>query len=301
MTSIRANNITLEYETFGRSADPALVLIIGFGMQMTAWPDKFCQDLADQGFYVVRLDNRDTGLSQKFAAYGEPEMIRAFARLTAGEPFEAPYSEVDMADDVAGLLEALDIRQAHIAGMSMGGRIAQRLALGYPDRVASLVIMMSTSGAPGLPEGDPAVREILFSEPDDPDSRQSVIELGVRIQKAMRGSGFAFDEAGFVNRLERDLERCPDIDGYRRNLLGMRAAPPFHEQLAGISVPTLVLHGREDPVLPFAAGEDVAARIPGARLKIIEGWGHEVFSGDVHPILIEAISRHCLSSDHQTN
>jgi len=297
MTSVEANNITIEYETFGRPADPALLLIIGFGMQMTAWPDQFCRDLADEGFHVIRLDNRDTGLSQKFADYGEPEMIEAFAQLTAGEPFDAPYSEADMADDVGGLLEALDIRQAHVAGMSMGGRIAQRLALRHPDRVASLVVIMSTSGAPGLPEGDAAVREVLFSEPDDPDSRQSVIELGVRIQKAMRGSGFAFDEAGFTDRLARDLERSPDIDGYRRNLLGMRAAPPFYEQLAEISVPTLVLHGRDDPVLPFAAGEDVAARIPGAKIKIIDGWGHEVFSGDVHPILIEAISRHCLGTD----
>jgi len=295
MTAITANGIRLEYEAFGERRDPALVLIIGFGLQLTAWPEALCQGLADRGLYVIRFDNRDTGLSQKFSSFGADDLAQAFAGLGQGRAVEAPYSEEDLADDVAGLLDALDLARAHVGGMSMGGRIAQRLALRHPQRVASLIAMMSTSGDPALPEGDAEVRKILFSAPDDPTSLQSIIDLSLRIHRAIRGPRFGFDEDGFRRRVEQDLARCPDIEGYTRNMLGMAVAPPYHQRLGEISVPTLVLHGSADPVLPPAAGQDIAQRISDAELTIIDGWGHEVFSPDLAPLLIDAIAQHCLA------
>ncbi len=295
MTAVTANGIGIEYETFGARRDPALVLIIGFGLQLTAWPVALCQGLAARGLYVIRFDNRDTGLSQKFDGFGAAEMARAFAGLAAGRPVDAPYSEEDMADDVAGLLDALDIRRAHVGGMSMGGRIAQRVALRHPERLASLIAMMSTSGDPALPEGDAEVRKILFSAPDDANSLASIIDLSLRIHRAIRGTRFVFDEDGFRRRVEQDLARCADITGYTRNMLAMAIAPPFHHRLGEIAVPTLVLHGSADPVVPPAAGQDIANRIEQAEMTVIEGWGHEVFSPQLAPILIDAIARHCLA------
>lgn len=293
MTSITANGIRLEYDTFGDPGDPALVLIIGFGLQMTAWPAALCRGLAGRGFQVIRFDNRDTGLSEKFAAFGTADLAAAFARLGEGGAVEAPYSEEDMADDVAGLLDALGIARAHICGMSMGGRIAQRVALRHPERVASLTVMMSTSGDPGLPAGDAAVREILFSAPEDPDSLPAIVELSLKIYRAVRGTGFDYDAGAFRRQVEQDLARSADIEGYQRTMLGMAASPAFYHRLGEVAAPTLVLHGSDDPVLPPAAGQDVADRIPGARMTIIEGWGHEVFAKDLAPLLIEAIADHC--------
>ncbi len=291
MPLIAANGIGLEYEEFGDPSDPALLLIIGFGLQLTGWPVAMCQGLADRGYRVIRFDNRDTGLSQKFDEHGIPDLEAAFAAAAAGEPVAGPYTEEDMADDAAALLMALGIDKAIVGGMSMGGRIAQRLAIRHPELVAGLVVMMSTSGAPGLPSGDGEVHQVLFEAPD-PTNRDSIVDLGLRIFAALRSPGFEADPEDYRRKLNDDLDRSMYLDGYSRNLLAMVAAPPFHENLKNLSVPTLVLHGADDLVIPAAAGEDVAARIPGAKLNIVEGWGHEVFSPGVSPMLIDAISQH---------
>ncbi len=292
MSRVAANGVSLEYEEFGDPAHPALLLIIGFGLQMTGWPVDLCRGLAAKGFRVVRFDNRDTGLSQKFDAYGVPDLVAASAAAAAGKHVEASYTEDDMADDAAGLLRVLGIERAVVGGMSMGGRIAQRMALRHPELISGLAIMMSTSGAPGLPAGDERVRQVLFEAPEDPTDRDCIIDLGLRIFQAIRSPGFDADLEDFRRKLNADLDRTMYLEGYARNLLAMIAAPPFHEDLDDISAPTLVLHGSDDLVIPAAAGADIAARIPGAELRVVEGWGHEVFSPGVAPVLIDAISTH---------
>jgi pimeloyl-ACP methyl ester carboxylesterase len=293
MTAITVNGINLEYEAFGDPADPAIVLIIGFGLQLTGWPVAFCQGLAARGFYVVRFDNRDTGLSHKFADFGAPDLAAAMAQKMAGEAVTAPYTQVDMADDVAALIGALGHGPAHIAGMSMGGILTQRLAIKHPDVVRSATVMMSTTSDPALPPMDPATQAVLFSAPEDPEDAESVVALGLKIYATLRGSRFDYEVEDYANRIRSDLKRSPDLLGYGRNLLAGIAAPAYHEHVRDITAPTLVLHGDEDPLFPVLVAENTASNISGARLEIISGWGHEVYSPSLAPLMIEAIAGHC--------
>jgi len=293
MTAITVNGINLEYETFGEPSDPAIVLVIGFGLQLTGWPEAFCAGLAGRGFHVVRFDNRDTGLSQKFADFGVPDLAAAMAQKMAGETVDAPYTQVDMADDVAGLITGLGLGPTHVAGMSMGGILTQRLAIAHPDVVRSATVMMSTTNHPSLPPMDPAVQAVLFSAPDDPEDPESVVELGLKIYAALRGKGFDYDIDSYADRIRSDLERSPDLLGYGRNLLAGIAAPAYHEHVNQIKAPTLVLHGDEDPLFPVEVAQFTADNIPGSRLEIIKGLGHEVYSPDLAPVMIDAIAGHC--------
>jgi len=293
MTAITANGIRLEYEAFGNRRDPAIVLVIGFGLQLTGWPTAFCEGLADCGYYVVRFDNRDTGLSQKFTDFGAPDLAAATAQRMAGDVVAAPYTQVDMAADVAALISGLELGPAHVAGMSMGGQITQRLAINHSDVVRSIVIMMSTSGHPSLPPMNPATQAILFSAPEDPADPESVVALGLKIFAAIRGSGFDYDPQQYADQIRSDLKRSPDLLGYGRNLLASIAAAPFYSDLDRITAPALVLHGDEDPLFPVVVAEDTTARIPGARLEIIRGQGHEVYPPSLAPLMIEAITGHC--------
>jgi pimeloyl-ACP methyl ester carboxylesterase len=292
MTAITANGIRLEYEGFGDPADPALVLVIGFGLQLTGWPVAFCEGLAAQGFHVIRFDNRDTGLSEKFADH-MPNPAAAAAQQAAGEPVDAPYSQTDMAADVAGLITALGLGKAHVVGMSMGGMITQRVMLEHPELVRSGVVMMSSTNDPSLPQMDPATRTVLFSAPDDPADPESVVVLGLKIFNALRGSGFESDLDAYAEQIRSDFKRSPDLLGYARNLVAGFAAAPLYNRVNGIAVPTLVLHGDEDPLFPVAVAEQMTAVIPGASLRIVEGWGHEIFAPSLAPVLIEAIAGHC--------
>jgi pimeloyl-ACP methyl ester carboxylesterase len=294
MTAITANGIKLEYESFGNPADPAIVLVIGFGLQLTGWPIAFCEGLALRGFHVVRFDNRDTGLSQKFAEFGPADLAAGMAQKMSGEAVTAPYTHVDMADDLAGLITGLELGPAHVAGMSMGGIITQHLAINHPDVLRSATIMMSTTGDPSLPPMDPATQAVLFSAPDDPDDPESIVALGLKIFAAIRGSGFAYDPDDYADRIRNDLKRSPDLLGYGRNLLAGIAAPAYHDKVGQIKAPTLVLHGDEDPLFPVAVAEHTAAAIPGARLEIIKGQGHEVYPASLASLMIEAIAGHCL-------
>jgi pimeloyl-ACP methyl ester carboxylesterase len=293
MTEIQSNGIRLEYDDAGRATDPAIVFIIGFGLQLIAWPQAMVDGLVEAGFRVIRFDNRDTGLSQRFPDAGLPDVASVFAARTAGLPFEYAYDENDMADDVADLIAGLGLSSAHIVGMSMGGRIAQRLALRQPERVTSLTAMMTSSGDSKLPSGDPEVMATLMTPPKDPSSRQSYVSNGMKIAKALKSPGFKFDAKAVRRGLEAAFDRSPGIDGYMRNMVAMIAAPPFHYTLAEIKTPTLVLHGDVDPVLPVAHAEDLVRRIRSARLHLIEGWGHEVQSPDMIPLLVEVIADHC--------
>jgi len=265
MPHVHANGIDIEYETFGDSTSDPLLLIMGFGRQMIAWPDAFCAALADRGFHVIRYDNRDVGLTT----------------LTS-----APYTIDDMADDAAGLLSALGFTAAHVVGASMGGAIAQSLAIRRPEMVLSLTSIMSGPGRLDQAGSDPEVLRRI-AEPPVAD-RAAAIERAVRIARAV-GSPRMFDEARARDAATRAWERNPSYDGLERQRRAMAASGDRTEALRAIRVPALVIHGELDPLVSVSAGRRTAAAIPGARLVTVSGMGHDL-PKPVWPLVIDAIA-----------
>lgn len=284
----KANGIEIEYETAGDPKNPALLLVMGLGGQLTVWPDAFFQGLAAQGFFVIRYDNRDTGLSTDFDAAGLPNMADAMAKLMAGQPIDAPYTLNDLAADAIGLLDALGIQRAHMVGMSMGGMIVQILAAKYEQRCRSMVSIMSTSGRRGLPTGNPQTLAMLMAQPASLE-RESLVELGLKVRHALSGGGYAEPEADMRAFVERNVDRRYYPQGASRHYLAVLASGDRVELLKTITVPTLVLHGEGDPLIPVEAGRDVAALVPGARIETFPGWGHN-FPAGLLPTLIDRLA-----------
>jgi pimeloyl-ACP methyl ester carboxylesterase len=274
MPKVKANGIEIEYDTIGNPASPALLLIMGLGGQLIHWDRDFCRQLADKGLFVIRYDNRDTGLSTKFEAAGVPDMSAIIQALMQGQSIDTPYSVNDMADDAAGLLDALDIKKAHICGCSMGGMIAQSFAIRYPQRVLSLISIYSTTGNPALPPPQAEGMEALMTPP--PTERQAYIEYNVKTMKALAGSGFAFDEQFIRSISARAFDRAFYPQGVARQMAAVMVQENRKAALASVTVPTLVIHGTADPLLPPEHGRDTADAIPGAQLKLIEGMGHDL-------------------------
>ncbi len=274
MTKAKANNIEIEYETFGDPLDKPLLLIVGLGSQLIHWDEEFIKTLTDRGFYVIIFDNRDIGLSTRCEEAGEPDLMGAIMAVQQGEPVEAPYSLDDMADDAVGLLDALDIEKTHICGGSMGGMIAQTIAYRHPSRVLSLTSIMSTTGNPDLPQMTPEVQQVFYTPV--PPERDAVIENSIRVGKFIYGSGFPYNEEKHRALAGRVFDRCFYPAGVERHLLAIMAQGNWKEKLSAIEVPTLVIHGREDPLFPFEAGKDTAEAIPGSKLIIIDGMGHSL-------------------------
>ena len=291
MARIKANGIEIEYETAGSKSDPALLLIMGLGGQLTIWPDAFFEGLARQGFYVIRYDNRDTGLSTDFGSWGVPNLMEAFGKLMAGKKLEAPYVLNDMAADAVGLLDALGIERAHIVGISMGGMIAQIVAAQYPQRTRSLVSTMSTSGRPGLPQGKPEALSMLTAQPEGP-SREQRVAHGIKVRRAIAGAGYPIPESEARAFVERNVDRRWYPEGGARQYLAILASGDRVEMLKGIKVPTLVLHGEDDPLLPVECGRDVARLVPAAKIETFPGWGHDLPGGFL-PTLIDRIAGFC--------
>jgi pimeloyl-ACP methyl ester carboxylesterase len=281
---IKANGIDIEVEDTGGAGRPVVLLIMGLGMQLVAWPPAMVQALVDAGYRVVRLDNRDIGLSQKFERLGQPNLIWESLKYKLGLPVKAPYSLHDMAADALAVLDALDVGKAHVVGVSMGGMIAQRLALAAPQRVASLTSIMSSSGARGLPQARPEVLRVLLSRPAGKDM-VSVTDHYVKLFKAIGSPGFPTDDAELRERITAAARRSFYPAGTLRQMVAIVADTRRAAQLATLRVPTLVIHGKADPLVPFACGEDTARRIPGARLVGIEGMGHDLPTGVVERIL----------------
>ena len=275
MARITANGIEIEYEEAGKRGAPAILLVHGLGAQLTLWPDDFVERLAFHGFHVVRYDNRDIGLSQKFDSYGVPRLPALTARVMAGERIEAPYLLSDMAADGMALAEALDLGRPHVVGVSMGGMIAQHMAGDFPARVASLTSIMSSSGRPGLPQGDPQVMSLLLSPPAASD-RETVVSHGIRLRKAIAGPSFLESQSTLRTLVERNFDRSYHPQGAARQYNAILASGSRVKLLKGIKAPTLVIHGSDDPVVPVEAGRDTAALVPGARLEEIEGMGHDL-------------------------
>lgn len=276
---VRANGIAIEVESRGASEAPPFLLIRGLGTQLIHWPDALLDALVARGFRVVVFDNRDAGLSRKFD----------------GAPSPA-YSIADMAADAVGVLDALGIERAHVAGISMGGMIAQVMAAEWPGRCRSLASIMSSSGAPGLPGPTPEALDALLSRPEDPTDRACVIAHAMRTQRVFESPRFAPTDDELRTLVAAAFDRCHCPDGVARQLAAVIASGDRSEQLARIAVPTLVVHGADDPLVPIAAGEDTASRIPGARFERIEGMGHDVTRTNA-PILAELLAGHALAAD----
>jgi pimeloyl-ACP methyl ester carboxylesterase len=274
------------YETFGDSADPPLLLVMGLGGQAISWPDEFCQGFVDRGFFVIRFDNRDVGLSGR--ASGTPDPFAVMAAAAQGERVDAPYLLTDMADDAFALLDALGIGAAHVAGASMGGMIAQTMAITHPERVLTLTSIMSTTGQPDVGQADPEVLSVLL-EPPAAD-REAVIEQAVRRVKAI-GSPDQLDETRVREAAGAAYDRAFDPNGVVRQLTAVLASGSRAEGLASVTVPTLVIHGSADRLVNPSGGQRTAELVAGAQLELIEGMGHDL------PVvfwsrIIEVVTRH---------
>ena len=285
---IKANGIDIEVEDTGPGAGgaerPAVLLIMGLGMQLVAWPPAVVQLLVDAGYRVIRFDNRDIGLSQHFDQLGAPNLLWAGLKHRLGWNVQAPYSLHDMARDSIGVLDALGIAKAHVVGVSMGGMIAQRVALAAPERVQSLTSIMSSSGARELPQADPRIMKVLFSRPAN-GSRDAIVAHYVRLYQAIGSPAFPTDEAELRQRIAMGVARNYHPAGTMRQMVAIAADTTRAQELALIAKPTLVLHGEADPLVPFAHGQDTAQRIPKAQFLPIDGMGHDLPPGVIERLL----------------
>ncbi len=277
-----ANGLTLCYQTFGDKDATPLVLIMGLGAQMVLWDDGFCESLAARGFYVVRFDNRDVGKSSKVSA-PPPDLMKVFSGL---EPLKAPYTLDDMALDTVGLMDALGIKQAHIVGASMGGMIAQIVAIKFPERVKTLTSIMSTTGEPGLPPPQPDVMAAMMAPP--PLTADAFIEANVRVWRLLRNHSDPAEEANDRVRAARVAARGLNPPGGARQMAAILASGSRRDALAGVKAPTLVIHGADDPLVPVAGGRATASAIPGAKLLVLNRMGHTLPRA-VWPEVVEAI------------
>jgi pimeloyl-ACP methyl ester carboxylesterase len=281
---VAANGLSLEVEDTGEAGRPAVLLVMGLGMQLVAWPLSFVQALHDAGLRVVRFDNRDIGLSQKLDSLGVPNLMWESVKHRLGLPVRAPYSVADMAADALGVLDALGIARAHVVGVSMGGMIAQRIALAAPQRVRSLTSIMSSSGARHLPGPRAHVLQALLSRPQG-RGEAAIVAHYVKLFRAIGSPGFPLDDQQLRERILVGARRNYHPAGTARQMAAIAADARRADELARIQAPTLVIHGKDDPLVPFACGQDTARRIPGARLVAIEGMGHDLPPGVVERIL----------------
>jgi len=288
MTQVEANGIKIEYETFGEPDSPALLLIIGIIGQLTFWDEKLCQQLAQQGHYVIRFDNRDAGLSSKIEEAGVPDIMQTIKAQMNGEAINPPYTIEDMADDAVGLLDTLGIEKAHICGMSMGGMIAQTIAINYPKRVLSLISIYSKTGDPQEPQPEPEARKILLTSP--PEERKAYIEHGIKLFSTISGPGFPYDEKWLRNFVAQSYDRAFNPEGTARQFVAILAQKNRRPELKSLSAPALIIHGSDDPLVLVEGGKNTAADIPGAELMIIDGMGHDLPHGGAWPQIIDAIA-----------
>lgn len=282
MAQAIANGIQIEYETFGNPADPTLLLVMGLGAQMLLWDEAFCEQLASRGFHVIRYDNRDTGLTTKCEGGPDPDIAKAMA----GDHSTASYTLDDMAADAAGLLGALGIEKAHIVGASMGGMIVQAMAINHPGRVLSMCSIMSTTGNREVGQATPEAMGALMAPP--PTTREEAIARGIESWKVIGGKGFPYDEAKVAARTGRAFDRCHYPIGIARQMVGIMASGDRTAALANVTAPTVVIHGADDPLVTLSGGEATANAIPGARLVVVAGMGHDMPEG-AWPQIIDAI------------
>jgi pimeloyl-ACP methyl ester carboxylesterase len=288
-----ANGITIAYETIGDNGAPPLLLVMGLGMQLVAWDDELCRLLADRGFLVIRFDNRDVGLSTKFAGAGSVSVQDIVMRNLRS----APYTLQDMAADSAGLLDALGHSSAHLVGVSLGGMIAQTLAIQRPARVRSLTSVMSTTGNPNVGQPTPAAALALVTLPRG-DDLDAAMEHGLDAFRVI-GSPGLFDEPYMRGRIEVSYRRDHDPTASIRQLAAILVSGDRTDALRNLCVPTLVIHGDADSLISVTGGEATAAAIPGARLLVVPGMGHDL-NRAFWPVLVDAIAAHATEAEQRS-
>ena len=290
MPNVTANGIQIEYETFGEPSSPALLLIVGLGGQLIFWDEALCQELARGGLYVIRFDNRDVGLSSKLEDAGVPNVMNIIQTLMQGKTLTPPYTIEDMADDAVGLLDALGIEKAHICGISMGGMIAQAIVIRHPERALSLISIYSTTGNPELPQPKPEAMEVALTPP--PEEREASIEFSVKFFRTIAGPGFPFDEEWHRDKAAQAYDRAFYPEGVVRQLAAILAQENRKPALASVTLPALIIHGADDPLVPVECGRDTADAIPGAEFMVIDGMGHDLPHGGAWPQIVDAILAH---------
>jgi pimeloyl-ACP methyl ester carboxylesterase len=279
----RANGIEIVYEEFGEATDPTMLLVMGLGVQMLGWDERFCRLLAERGFRVVRFDNRDVGRSTKVAGGPRPDVMAA----AAGDFSSASYTLDDMADDCAALLDHLGVAAAHVTGASQGGMIAQTLAIRHPQRVMSLASIMSSTGERAVGQPHPEAIPRLLSRP--PGDREGYVEWVRETWRVIGSPGFQADDEALRRRARATFDRGIHPEGTARQLVAVLASGDRTQELAGVDVPTVVIHGTDDVLVDVSGGKATAAAIPGAELVLVEGMGHDL-PPQLWPRLVELIA-----------
>lgn len=294
MTQIQSGKVLLEYDTFGDSAGRPLLLIMGLGAQMIAWREEFCELLADAGHYVIRFDNRDCGLSEKFGHLGIPNALEVQAAYAHGEAVSVPYSLSDMAEDAFALLDALGMERAHVCGASMGGMIAQTMAILNEARLLSLISIMSATGNPEMVMSEPEAFAAILSPPGK--TRDEAIKRSVEVGEIIGSPELLdpYDER--VLRAARAIDRSFYPEGVSRQMSAVAASGNRRPALQALSLPTLVIHGEKDRLVLPACGRDTHEAISGSRLLMVDGMGHDLPQAR-WPVIVEAITELTSSSE----
>jgi pimeloyl-ACP methyl ester carboxylesterase len=271
-----ANGVALEVEDHGSPNGEPLLLIMGLGMQLLGWPDGFVAQLVARGFRVIRFDNRDIGLSQRYDHLGVPNLALDALRHFTGLRVKSPYTLADLADDSAALIEALGLPSAHVCGASMGGMVAQHLAVRHPARLRSLTLMMTTSGARSLPQAHWKVQAAMLSRPQNPREFANLMAHYVRIARLIGSPAYPTPEEVLRERLSTSLKRSYRPAAVARQLVAIAADGDRSALFASIKAPAQIIHGLADPLVPVEAGRDLSRRIAGAQLDLVEGMGHDL-------------------------
>ena len=288
---IRSNGINLEAELHGAPDAMPVLMIMGLGMQLVSWPPELIDALASRGLRPIVFDNRDVGLASKFDAWGRPNLVKVSLQHALRLPIRAPYLLTDMARDALGVLDALGIERAHVVGVSMGGMIAQLLAGLAPTRIGALTLVMTSTGSRKLPGPTMAARRALLSRPAGSDIGAQ-IEHGVRVWRTIGSPKYPASDASLRARVERSIRRAWHPEGVARQLVSVIASGERSAQVARITQATLVIHGRDDPLVPAACGIELAAKVPRASLQLIDGMGHDM-PVELAPSLATMIATHC--------
>lgn len=299
MPQVSANGIAIEYESHGDPAAEPLLLVMGLGGQLTLWPIELVEALVARGYHVIRYDNRDVGLSQRFDAAGVPNIPRTVLKAMFGLRPRTAYSLGDMAGDAVGLLDALGIASAHVVGASMGGMISQLLAVHHPGRVRTLTSIMSTTGNRRLPRARREAMKVLTGRPMS-SSLPDAIDYGVKVARTIGSPAYPAEETRLRERIERDYRRGYYPPGIARQMAAIIADGDRRKRLKAITAPTLMIHGQDDPLVPIAGGRDIAAHIAGARLHEIPGMGHDL-PIELVDTIADLIAGHARQTQEQTS
>ena len=282
---LQSNGLRMAYEEFGDPADPAILLVAGLYNQLVRWPLKFCELLVANGFRVIRFDNRDIGLTDKMDGVRAPSFFRLVLKHYLWIPISAPYSLDDMADDTVGVLDALNIQQAHIVGMSMGGMISQLVTAKYPHRILSLTSIMSTSGERGKGVASTKVSAAMLQPVT---KERSALDNAVNIWQLIGSPAYPMSDDDVRTLIKAEHKRASNPAGYMRQIAAIRTAPGRAKLLRAITAPVLIIHGNQDLLVPVSGGVDTAKHIAHAQLELFEGMGHTL-PAELLPRFVELI------------